>query len=105
MSWIRTLLVLLALGLVACNPTTGDDDDTVADDDDTGDDDDSTGDDDDSTGDDDDSVPPLRTTYSLSNGGGTTASSTHQARIVIGAPQPAGATSSSTTNAVIGAAP
>ena len=62
---MRTLLVLLLLGAVACTPqladdddaTTGDDDDVTGDDDDaTGDDDDATGDDDDATGDDDDAT-------------------------------------------------
>ncbi len=59
---MRLLLLLLALGVIGCTPSLGnDDDDAVGDDDDaTGDDDDATGDDDDATGDDDDDVlgPP-----------------------------------------------
>jgi len=53
---MRLLLLLLALGVIGCTPSLGnDDDDAVGDDDDaTGDDDDATGDDDDATGDDDD---------------------------------------------------
>ena len=58
----RSLLLLLALSLIACGGRRDDDDSTAndddaADDDDSGDDDDSTVGDDDDTGDDDDSTP------------------------------------------------
>ena len=53
---MRYLLILLLLGLPACAPSLGDDDDATADDDATGDD-DETADDDDATGDDDDTSP------------------------------------------------
>ncbi len=66
-------------------------------------DDDASTDDDDAGADDDDASPdsPLRTQVSISSGGGSMTSPSHQARVIVGTPQP-GRTSSSSHEATVG---